>query len=246
MIRDVVLKTLLALGVFSVMAAPLSGAAEIAGREASSPDSSLPNSSPVAAAPVNSAGALQISPAEAEPTTVQALSALFGGVVRLGAYAGNLDLSPATGAPRSNAVSQQYRCLATAVYFEARGETRDGQRAIAHVVLNRLKDPRFPDSICGVVYQNHNQPNRCQFSFACDGVSNKPRNTVAWRRALRVALETLAGTNDDLTKDSTHFHAAYVEPQWATQLKPTVKVGQHVFYQELQTTPTRVAFNQAK
>src|SRR5690606_34477707 len=129
------------------------------------------------------------------------------------------------------------------VYFEARGESRAGQQAIAHVVLNRLRDHRYPPTICGVVYQNQNQPNRCQFSFACDGRSDKPHDKWAWRQSLRVALEALTGVSKDRTQSSTHFHARSVEPQWAMTLKPTVKVGQHVFYQEPQAKVARLASN---
>ena len=87
--------------------------------------------------------------------------------------------------------SHELDCLTTAIYFEARGEPDIGQAAVAQVVLNRVKSERYPKSVCGVVYQNSRARNRCQFSFACDGKSDVPREAAAWRKARETATKSL-------------------------------------------------------
>ncbi|WP_417623891.1 cell wall hydrolase [Paremcibacter congregatus] len=132
----------------------------------------------------------------------------------------------------SGVSEQEFHCLAQAVYFEARSEPFEGQVAVAYVILNRVKDKRYPDNICGVVFQNEKRRNMCQFSFACDGLSDNPYEMVAWNQARRVAGGTLKNAMSDVTARSTHYHATYVQPRWAKHLQPTIKVGQHVFYRE--------------
>lgn len=168
----------------------------------------------------------------AEPTALQTVSSMIGRFHRLSGYMRTIAADANDVSKEEIAVSKQYRCLAQAVYFEARGEPDMGKHAVAHVVLNRLKDDRYPNTICGVVFQNQHLRHRCQFSFACDGLSDTPRESQAWHRSLQVALEALAGASEDITLASTHFHARYVEPVWASQLKPTIQVGAHLFYQE--------------
>ena len=129
-------------------------------------------------------------------------------------------------------VPQQDRCLTQAVYFEARGEPLEGQLAVAQVVLNRVADPRYPNSICEVVFQNDHRKHRCQFSFACDGKTDKPANSEAWDLAKAVAYVAKTGQWQDMSKGSTHYHAIYVSPFWREHLHPTVQWGQHVFYTE--------------
>ena len=124
------------------------------------------------------------------------------------------------------------RCLAQAIYFEARGEPFEGQMAVAQVVLNRVADPRYPGEICAVVFQHANRRHRCQFSFACDGKSDRARDRRAWQSAVRLARLILIGPLRDLTAASTHYHADYVAPNWAGQLDRTVKIGRHQFYRE--------------
>lgn len=128
---------------------------------------------------------------------------------------------------------QEARCLAQAVYFEARSEPIEGQMAIAQVVLNRVHSVEYPHSICGVVFQGQKHKNNCQFSFACDGISDQPQNPAAWKQATYVAEAALAHQQDDLTLDATHYHAAYVDPSWASALKPTVRLGRHIFYRDI-------------
>ncbi len=129
-------------------------------------------------------------------------------------------------------VSKQHRCLAQAVYFEARGEPLEGQLAVAQVVLNRVADPRYPDTICGVVFQNEWRRNRCQFSFACDGRSDRPRDPVAWERARKIAALALHYRVADYSDRATLYHATYVQPYWAKRLKPIKRVGRHIFYRD--------------
>lgn len=128
--------------------------------------------------------------------------------------------------------SDQYRCLAQAIYFEARSEPVQGQAAVAQVVLNRVASARYPSTICGVVFQNERRRHRCQFSFACDGRSDNPREWDAWQRARRVAMLVLTRDVKDFSADATHYHATYVKPYWAARLQATARVGSHVFYRE--------------
>lgn len=123
-------------------------------------------------------------------------------------------------------------CLATAIYFEARGESYRGQVAVAQVVLNRVKHRLYPDTICGVVFQNQNRRNACQFSFACDGRPERVTDTASWEQAQEIARGTVQG-NLYLSEVgyATHYHASYVYPAWAPRMKRLTKIGLHVFYQ---------------
>jgi spore germination cell wall hydrolase CwlJ-like protein len=123
-------------------------------------------------------------------------------------------------------------CLARAVYFEARSESEVGQMAVAKVILNRVKSPNYPKSICGVVYQGSNRRNSCQFSFACDGLPDDVRQPGAWSQAKSVAQRAVAG-DTQLGKGmnlATSYHADYVTPRWARSLRKVVKIGRHIFY----------------
>ena len=122
-------------------------------------------------------------------------------------------------------------CLATAIYFEARGESYRGQVAVAQVVLNRVKDHRYPDTICGVVYQNQSRRNSCQFSFACDGIPETINDSKSWAQAEDIAHRFTAGELY-LTEvaDATHYHATYVRPAWAPRMTKVTQIGLHVFY----------------
>jgi hypothetical protein len=124
-------------------------------------------------------------------------------------------------------------CLARAVYFEARSEPEMGQLAVAKVVLNRVKDPAYPKTICGVVYQGSNKPNACQFSFACDGLSDQPTVRSSWKQANRVAAKAMAGDKSiEIMTAATHYHADYVSPKWAASFKRVIKIGRHIFYSD--------------
>jgi spore germination cell wall hydrolase CwlJ-like protein len=127
--------------------------------------------------------------------------------------------------------AKEQKCLATAVYFEARGENYRGQVAVAQVVLNRVKDHRYPDTICGVVFQNQNRRNACQFSFACDGIPETITERRPWDQAEEIAAKVTDGELY-LTEvgDATHYHATYVRPAWAPRMTKVTQIGLHVFY----------------
>lgn len=126
---------------------------------------------------------------------------------------------------------REERCLAEAIYFEARSEPEAGQAAVAQVVLNRAKSGLYPASICGVVYQNRHRYLGCQFTFACEGKSLRITEPEPWKTATRIAREVLDGTTF-LAEigGSTHYHANYVRPRWAKRLKKMDTIGTHIFY----------------
>jgi spore germination cell wall hydrolase CwlJ-like protein len=136
--------------------------------------------------------------------------------------------------PASAFSEPEQQCLAKAVYFEARGESLEGQAAVAQVVLNRVRNPTYPKTICGVVYQNKHWYNRCQFSFACDGIRDRITEPGHYRRAKDIALAVTAG-KIFLPKvgSSTHYYAQYVSPGWARAMKRMTKIGQHIFYRTI-------------
>jgi spore germination cell wall hydrolase CwlJ-like protein len=127
--------------------------------------------------------------------------------------------------------AREQRCLAEAVYFEARSEPEEGQAAVAQVVLNRVKSGLYPSSICGVVYQNRHRHLACQFTFACEGKALRIGESESWARATRIAKAVLEGeTYLEDVGGSTHYHANYVSPRWARKLKRMDKIGRHIFY----------------
>jgi spore germination cell wall hydrolase CwlJ-like protein len=135
--------------------------------------------------------------------------------------------------PASVRSKTEVKCLATAIYFEARGEPEEGRVAVAQVVLNRVKNPAYPDTVCGVVYQNKNKRNRCQFSFACDGIRDRISDKGSWNEAQALAVRILNDTSGMFLADvgtSTHYHANYVRPRWARKMKKMDKIGRHIFY----------------
>jgi Cell Wall Hydrolase len=132
---------------------------------------------------------------------------------------------------------RERRCLATAIYFEARGEPVRGQVAVGQVILNRVRSPLFPETICGVVYQGQMHPG-CQFSFTCDGLADNPRNDEQWALAQDVARQITAG---ELWLPevgySTYYHANYVSPRWAGSMNKIDKIGRHIFYKRRNEEP---------
>ena len=124
-------------------------------------------------------------------------------------------------------------CLSRAIYFEARSESELGQLAVARVILNRVKDRNYPNSICGVVYQGANRKNSCQFSFACDGNTDNPKLGKSWNQAKRVASRALnGGSNVQVISTATHYHADYVNPKWSSTMRRLIKIGRHIFYHD--------------
>jgi len=132
---------------------------------------------------------------------------------------------------------RERRCLATAIYFEARGEPVRGQVAVAQVILNRVRSPVFPETICGVVYQGQMHPG-CQFSFTCDGHTDNPRDDEQWATAQDIAKKITAG---ELWLPevgySTFYHANYVSPRWAGSMSMIDKIGRHIFYKKRNEEP---------
>lgn len=158
------------------------------------------------------------------------LSASLGATGQLG-KAVSLPASLYTGLITAENMAKEQRCLAEAVYFEARSESLLGQAAVAQVVLNRVKSGLYPDSVCGVVYQNASRYLACQFTFACEGKSLRVTEPAPWRDAVRIAREVYEGkTYLPDVGNSTHYHAQYVRPYWAKKLQKMDTIGQHVFY----------------
>lgn len=142
--------------------------------------------------------------------------------------------TPATifSTPVSGKLSQKSLwCLATAIYFEARGESYRGQVGVAQVVMNRVKHKAYPNTVCGVVFQNQSRRNACQFSFACDGIPERVSDKKSWAQADEIAKKVSNGSLY-LTEvaNATHYHANYVYPRWAPRLKRMTKIGLHIFY----------------
>lgn len=129
-----------------------------------------------------------------------------------------------------SAPSAELECLARAIYFEARGESIKGQAAVAEVVVNRTESPHFPRTICGVVQQSGG--GGCQFSFICDGKSDKVADRNAWYVAEKIASAYVEGTPRTLTEGATYFHTPAVKPSWARRFPMTVRIGAHYFYRQ--------------
>lgn len=127
-------------------------------------------------------------------------------------------------------LAEATKCLATAVYYESAGEPMAGQRAVAQVVLNRLRNPRYPKTICGVVYEGAERPTGCQFSFACDGSTRREPGAAGWAVATAVATSVLNGVTSVEAGQATHYHTLAVFPAWAPQLAKISIIGHHVFY----------------
>ena len=129
-------------------------------------------------------------------------------------------------------------CLATAIYFEARGEPTAGQIAVANVIVNRTNDRRYPNTVCEVVQQGPTYRwapslpirHRCQFSFYCDGKKEVITDNQAFDKAVDIAKRTLNGEMMDITEGATHYHALYVLPDWAATKTHTVTINNHIFY----------------
>lgn len=136
----------------------------------------------------------------------------------------------------ANSYANELRCLTEAIYYEARSEQVTGRFAVAEVVLNRVHDDRYPNTICDVVYQGpmdgktRSHGLGCQFSFTCDGSLNRRVNIDDWRYSRELAKLVMFGMGTSLTSNATHYHADYVDPYWAPSLERTVRIGRHIFY----------------
>jgi spore germination cell wall hydrolase CwlJ-like protein len=132
-----------------------------------------------------------------------------------------------------------WKCLAEALYFEARGETVKGQFAVAEVIMNRVKSARFPGSLCGVINQGTGKKYQCQFTYTCDGQPERVSEPVAYARVAKVARAVMDGRAPALTNGATHYHTTAVNPRWARVYTKTARIGVHIFYRHT----FRSAFN---
>lgn len=130
----------------------------------------------------------------------------------------------------ANGRMSRHQCLAEAVYYEARSETKAGQKAVAEVVLNRVKSKHYPNTVCGVVYQGAERSTGCQFTFTCDGSTAREPKGKLWTQSQHVATLALTGAMTPLTENSTHYHTTQVNPHWAPNMRPTRLIGSHQFY----------------
>ena len=131
----------------------------------------------------------------------------------------------------------EVQCMALNVYYEARGSNLADKAAVADVVLNRVNDSRYPDTVCGVVKQGHKHENgemkrhKCQFSWYCDGKHDRPQDEDRWAEAQMIAWNIVEESRfRGITEGATHYHATYVEPQWAETLQLVGRIGAHIFY----------------
>jgi spore germination cell wall hydrolase CwlJ-like protein len=137
-------------------------------------------------------------------------------------------------------------CLATAIYYEAASESEEGQRAVAQVILNRVRHPAFPSTVCGVVYQGSEKSTGCQFSYACDGSMARVPMRSAIDRARRYALEALSGYVVRGVGLATHYHTYAVTPSWNRSLVMTDAIGMHFFHRWKGYWGTPAAFSNAR
>ena len=135
-----------------------------------------------------------------------------------------------SGAAAQLSRSSAINCLTSAIYYEAATESEEGQRAVAQVVLNRVRHPAYPKSICGVVFQGSERTTGCQFSFTCDGSMARVPNPAIWNRAKRYATEAISGTVEPSVGNATHYHTIWIVPYWAKSLVKLRTVGAHIFY----------------
>ncbi|WP_170464273.1 cell wall hydrolase [Ruegeria arenilitoris] len=125
---------------------------------------------------------------------------------------------------------EHFKCLAEALYFEARGESVRGQFAVAEVILNRVESSRFPNSLCGVIKQGTGKKYQCQFTYTCDGQKEVIREKKAYERVSKVARAAIDGIGVGLTEGATHYHTKAVRPSWSRVYKETARIGVHIFY----------------
>jgi spore germination cell wall hydrolase CwlJ-like protein len=160
-----------------------------------------------------------------DPNSAQQINAAMP-IAGAGAAASPFALRFASDADRARSI----QCLTEAVYYEAATEPVDGQRAVAQVVLNRMRHPAYPNSVCGVVFQGSERRTGCQFSFTCDGALGRAPMPALWNRAREIAEAAVAGYVYRPVGYATHYHANYVVPYWASSLVKSANIGAHIFY----------------
>jgi spore germination cell wall hydrolase CwlJ-like protein len=196
-------------------------------------DEAAPGRAGMAAATQAAPGGVDIRPPAVEPmllrplapTDAVAINAAIPLASSPGPAARPLLLSAAA-ASYGNALD----CLTAALYYEAATESLDGQRAVAQVVLNRVRHPAFPSSVCGVVFEGSERATGCQFTFTCDGSLLRRPVPQLWARLREVARSALSGSVFAKVGNATHYHADYVVPYWASSLRKSAVIGRHIFY----------------
>ncbi|WP_083541476.1 cell wall hydrolase [Sinorhizobium americanum] len=198
-----------------------------------------PGVSPMLAKLVTNRDADVLATAYVRPEPDYARESPFDSILRQDKNGGRFipDISPddhawaATVLPATVFSKEEQTCLAEGIYFEARSESVKGQAAVAQVILNRVRNPTYPKTICGVVYQNKAWRNRCQFSFACDMIRDLIYSRSHWKTAKEVAMAVTAGKIWlPEVGSATHYHATYVKPAWAKTMKRVGQIGLHIFY----------------
>jgi spore germination cell wall hydrolase CwlJ-like protein len=177
---------------------------------------------------------------EVAPDTAVALNAAIPVTAGYNPPARSFTIAPAAFSARMRSIE----CLTAAIYYEAASESDDGQRAVAQVVLNRVRHPTYPNSVCGVVYQGSERSTGCQFSFTCDGTLARVPSIAGWARARRIAAAALSGSVYAPVGYSTHYHTYQVLPYWAASLAKTAVIGAHIFYRWNGGWGTPAAFRQ--
>lgn len=127
---------------------------------------------------------------------------------------------------------EQWRCLAEALYFEARGENVRGLFAVGEVIMNRVDNARFPSTLCGVINQGTGRKFACQFTYTCDGAAEQIHEPAAWAKVGKVARLLMDGAPRTLTGGATHYHTRAVNPRWARVFPRTATIGAHHFYRQ--------------
>ena len=151
---------------------------------------------------------------------------------------------PFTDTGSADAAARALECLTAAVYYEARSEPVEGQQAVAQVVLNRVRNPAYPASVCGTVYEGASRSTGCQFSFTCDGSMSARREPAAWERARQVAQAALSGFVYAPVGSATYYHTTAVHPWWAAKMTEIGQIGAHLFYRLPGAWGSTLAFRQ--
>jgi hypothetical protein len=170
--------------------------------------------------------------------------ALLSAVPGAALAAGSESATPFAASRDSATRDRSLLCLTQAIYYEARSESEDGQRAVAQVVLNRVRHPSYPNSVCGVVFQGSHRTTGCQFSFTCTGVMGAIGEPHAWDRARRIAAAALGGSVYRPVGLALNYHTTAIRPYWAPSLVRQAVVGAHIFYRQ-PGSGSIDAFNQA-
>jgi spore germination cell wall hydrolase CwlJ-like protein len=136
---------------------------------------------------------------------------------------------------------QEIACLALTIYYEARGESERGRLAVGHVVMNRTRSPLFPANVCDVVREGGPQRHRCQFSWWCDGLSDRPKDQAALQESLWLAGEIYHGCTRDPTAGALWYHSTAVKPSWSPSFGPGKRIDRHVFYRGDSDRPVRAS-----